>query len=484
MGAGLSGVEAAWFLAERGVQVHLFESKAISPNPAQKCSTYAELVCTNSLKSMVAESAHGMLKTEMDMMGSIVLKIGRETAVPAGDALAVDREKFSMMMTAVLKNNPNIKTHDLDVTDPLKLKTDYAADHVIIATGPLTSEGLTSWLIENLTGSDDFYFYDAIAPVVDADTLDYSKLYFKERHKEVVKNTATNQEGEDYETSTGADYLNAPMNEEEYQRFIYELVNAEKVPPKNFEEYKFFESCLPIDTMAERGPETARFSCMKPIGLEKPDGTLAHAVVQLRKENLLGSAYNMVGFQTRLTYKEQLRVFRMIPGFEKAEFIHLGSVHRNSFLNAKNLLRSDLSAMKFPELTFAGQMTGVEGYTESAAIGLYAGMQVYLKLNQLSSAPFPLETTVGSLINYLMTVPKPMPSNINVGIMPAVTLTKEERRRRHEIKKTKKRKIAVRAIEVLKPFIADLNNLCPSLNLRALPEVELNIQSSTLSGQE
>jgi methylenetetrahydrofolate--tRNA-(uracil-5-)-methyltransferase len=325
---------------------------------------------------------------------------------------------------------------------------------MIIATGPLTTEKLSAYLGSNLSldtnvdqitkyKDSDFYFYDAIAPVVDADTIDYSKMYFKERHKSLSDENNT------------ADYLNIPMDKEQYDRFIYELVNAEKVPPKDFEEYKFFESCLPIDTMAERGPETARFSCMKPVGLELPDGSLPYACVQLRKENLLGSAFNLVGFQTRLTYKEQLRVFRMIPGLENAQFIHLGSVHRNSFLNSRKLLNFDFSSKKFQELYFAGQITGVEGYTESAAIGLYVAYMLDRKINKKELKPFPVETAIGSLVNYVMTVTKPVPSNINTGLMPAVTLTKDERRRRHEIKRIKKGKIAVRAKEAILKFFEE-----------------------------
>ena len=264
-----------------------------------------------------------------------------------------------------------------------------------MATGPLTSEPLEKWIMANVSKSD-FYFYDAIAPVVDGDSLDYTKLYYKDRHKESV-------DGEE------ADYLNAPMNKEQYEAFVSELVKGEKVPPANFEELKYFEACLPIDTLATRGKDTPRFGCMKPIGLSSPEGESYYAVVQLRRENLLGSAFNLVGFQTRLTYKEQQRIFKMIPGLENASFIHLGSVHRNSFLNARKLLNFDLSCKEFPRLFFAGQMTGVEGYTESASMGLYTGYQVLRKLNELESQNFPLESAIGGLINYLMTVPKPTP---------------------------------------------------------------------------
>jgi methylenetetrahydrofolate--tRNA-(uracil-5-)-methyltransferase len=446
IGAGLAGSEAAWFLAERGIQVILAEGKSLQLNPAQKIRTCAELVCTNSLKSKAPDSAHGMLKHEMHAFGSLVLQMAELTAVPAGDALAVDRDLFSEKITQKLKNHPLINFIEREIENPFQIKEEFAADYIICASGPLTTSPLEKWIQENIS-LDDFYFYDAIAPVVDADTLDYSKLYFKDRHK-----TAVNGE------EITADYLNSHMTQEQYEHFIHELVNAEKTPPKNFENYKFFESCLPIDTMAERGVETARFSCMKPIGLELPDGSMPYACVQLRKENLLGSAYNLVGFQTRLTHKEQMRVFRLIPGLEEASFIHLGSVHRNSFLNARTLLNSDLSTKKYSDFYFAGQLTGVEGYTESASMGIYAALQIFRRINNLAPVVFPLETAMGSLVNYIMTAHKPVPSNINLGLMPGVEFTKEQRKRRKEKKKIKKEIVSTRAREVFDQFYKD--NLC------------------------
>ncbi|EQC43701.1 methylenetetrahydrofolate--tRNA-(uracil(54)-C(5))-methyltransferase (FADH(2)-oxidizing) TrmFO [Bacteriovorax sp. Seq25_V] len=440
IGAGLAGSEAANFLANKGIDVVLVEGKAIERNPSQKIDTYAELVCTNSLKSMKPDSGHGLLKYEMDKLGSIVLEKGRETAVPAGDALAVDRDAFSLAITKHLQAHPKIEIINEHISNPLEIIERCEAEACIIATGPLTSEGLSNWLRENIS-DDDFYFYDAIAPVVDADSLDYSKLYYKDRHKAVSE-----EEGEN------ADYLNAPMNQEQYEAFITELQNAVKVPAQNFEDYKFFESCLPVDIMAERGIDTARFSCMKPIGLEMEDGTLPYACVQLRKENLLGSAFNLVGFQTRLTYKEQVRVFRMIPGFEEASFLHLGSVHRNSFINSKKLLNNDLSSKKFPNIYFAGQISGVEGYTESASMGLYVASQLMKKLENKEVRPYPIETGMGALVNYIMTIDKPAPSNINFGLIPPVPLNKEQRRFRKGRKALKKELAAARAREVFDSF--------------------------------
>lgn len=412
VGAGLAGSEASYFLARQGIQVCLVESKVITSNPAQKSKHFAELVCTNSLKSLDPSTGHGLLKEEMKVLGSLVLEVAHEFRVPAGEALAVDREKFSLAITNKLKQHPNISIIDQEVSNPLELAQKLNCHFIIVASGPLTTKSLEEWIVHEIS-NDDCYFYDAIAPVVDADTLDYTKLYYKDRWKD-------NEEH--------ADYLNAPMNKEQYFQFIEELVKAEKILPKDFESPKFFESCLPIDVMAERGKETARFSCMKPIGLKMKDGTMPFAVVQLRKENLLGTAFNLVGFQTRLTYKDQVRIFRMIPGLENASFIHLGSVHRNTFLNSKKLLNFDYSSKKYPHLHFAGQITGVEGYTESAACGLYVAYQILRKIKGKDACPFPITSCIGALVNYTMTVEKPMPSNINFGLFPAVELLPNERK--------------------------------------------------------
>lgn len=439
IGAGLAGSEAAMYLARNGIHVVLVEAKTLKLNPAQKTPQFAELVCTNSLKSIDPNSAHGLLKSEMKGLGSFIIECAEKHAVPAGDALAVDRELFSAEVTNNLKAHPLIRVVDLEADDPQKLKAKFECDYVIVATGPLTTKALEDWILKEVSG-DDFYFYDAIAPVVDADTLDLSKMYFKDRHKDMEE---------------GGDYLNSPMTKEQYYAFIEELSKAEKVAPKSFEDWKFFESCLPIDLMAERGKDTARFSCMKPVGLE-PDinGKWPYAVVQLRKENLLGSAYNLVGFQTRLTYKEQVRVFRMIPGLEEASFIHLGSCHRNSFLNARKLLDFDLKSKKFPDVYFAGQITGVEGYTESASMGLYVGVQLLRRIKGEAPANFPVETAMGALVNYIMTIEKPCPSNINFGLLPTIEITKEQRRSGG--KKLKKELVAKRAQEVFQSFSSSL----------------------------
>jgi methylenetetrahydrofolate--tRNA-(uracil-5-)-methyltransferase len=455
VGAGLAGSEAAWFLARHGIKVALLESKGKNPNPAQKSPYFAELVCTNSLKSLDPNSAHGLMKTEMEKLGSLVLELAHLNRVPAGDALAVDREKFSQAVTEKLESHPNITIFHEDVQNPLDRARALGCDQVVVATGPLTTPGLEQWLKQAIS-ADDLYFYDAIAPVVDADSLDYSKLYFKDRHKAV---RAVDNDGEDAEVE--ADYLNAPMNKEQYDAFVQAMIEAEKVAPKDFEEYRFFEACLPVDLMAERGVDTPRFSCMKPIGLEMPNGEIPYACVQLRKENLLGSAYNLVGFQTRLKYPEQMRVFRMIPGLEQAQFIHLGSVHRNTFLNARRLLNVDLSTREYPQLWFAGQITGVEGYTESAACGLYVAGQILRRRQGLPPIVWPVETAIGALINYVLTCERPSPSNINFGLFPPVALTKEQRRDRKRRKSIKKALAAERAQAVFNQFLRYGLDLAP-----------------------
>lgn len=432
IGAGLAGSDAASYLARNGVQVVLVDSKRIKKNPAQSVQTFAELVCTNSLKSLRLESAHGVLKYEMNKLGSLILDCADKTKVPAGDALAVDRDKFSKLVTDKLNSNENITIVDEIIGDPNVAQSKFNCDYTIIASGPLTESPLDKWMQEDLS-PDDLYFYDAIAPIVESDSLDKSKMYFKDRNDKTMNESGS------------ADYLNIPLNEEQYYSFVKELKSADKVKAKDFEEYKFFESCLPIDIMAERGEETLRFSCMKPIGLELPDGSLPFAAIQLRKENLLGSCFNLVGFQNRLTYGEQLRIFRSLPGLEQAIFPKLGSVHRNTFLHSSKLLNNDLSSKKYSNIFFAGQITGVEGYTESASMGLYAAFQVLRRIQGLEKITFPLETAIGSLINYIMTSEKPVPSNINFGLMPTIKLNKEQRKNRKR-KLIKKELMANRAV--------------------------------------
>jgi len=434
IGAGLAGVETAMYIASRGVKVYLFESKSIEKTPAQKTQDFAELVCTNSLKSKDPNSAHGILKAEMNALGSLVLKVAGDCAVPAGNALSVDRDRFAKQITSEVSSHENIEVIHKIVEDPEKIKKEYNVDFVVIATGPLTLDGLEKWIRSEIA-SDDLYFYDAIAPIVDAESLNMDVCFFKNRYDDEGIN---------------ADYLNVPLNQEQYLEFVDDLIGAEIVAPQNFEDPKFFESCLPIDVMAQRGVDTLRFSCMKPVGLEK-NGELAYAVIQLRKENLLGSSFNMVGFQNRLKYGEQLRVFRKLPGFENAVFNHLGSVHRNTYLHASKLLKPDLSSMKDDSLYFAGQISGVEGYTESAAMGLFVAHQIMRRYEGLAPCIWPKELAIGALINYIMTSKKPRPSNINFGLLPTVNLTREQRRNKFR-KSIKKELVAKRALDKLDNF--------------------------------
>ena len=428
IGAGLAGCDCAWFLAKKGIKVTLLEAKTLKQTPAQKSKFLAELVCTNSLKSQSTQSAHGLLKDEMKDLDSLILATALKHQVPAGEALAVNRDLFSQEITHKLKEHPLITIVEKIVTDPLALKDQLQTDAVVVATGPLGHSEFENWLEKNLSlplvtqvvtqekkegKQQGLYFYDAIAPIVEGETLDYSKLYWKDRHQ----SSLLGKQG---------DYLNAPLTKEEYYHFVEELCQADVVLPHNFEDPKFFESCLPVDIMALRGKETLRFSCMKPIGLERPDGSLPFAVVQLRKENLLGNAFNLVGMQNRLKYKEQERIFRLIPGLEQANFLHLGSVHRNTFLNARLLLNSNFSSKKYPWLFFAGQITGVEGYTESASIGLYVGHCLAFPEHP---TPWPVETAIGALVSFCLTNTRACPSNFNFGLMPPL-----------EVEETKKRK--------------------------------------------
>ena len=389
IGGGLAGSDCAWFLGQNGQQVTLCESKKISPTAAQKMPTHGELVCSNSLKSTNPHSAHGILKSEMQSLGPLVYQCAIKCRVPAGDALAVDRKQFSELVTQKLQEHPLITLIDQEVSDPLAVQKE---------------------------GGHDFV-------VVDRDSLDLSVMYHKDRHKSHHQS---------------ADYLNVPLECSQYQEFVDQLKSAEKVLPQDFEDFRYFESCLPIDVMAERGEDTLRFSCMRPIGLECENGHLPYAAIQLRKENLLGNAYNLVSLQTKLTYPEQLRIFRTLPGFERAEFLRLGSIHRNTFIDSRKLLHSDFSTKAVSQLYFAGQITGVEGHTESAPTGLYVGLQILRKIKQMSPLHFPPETAIGALVNYLMTAKRPAPSNINFGLFPSVALSKEQRRskQRKEIKKS------------------------------------------------
>jgi methylenetetrahydrofolate--tRNA-(uracil-5-)-methyltransferase len=394
VGGGLAGTECAWQLAERGVPVVLHEMRPVRPTPAHKSGDLAELVCSNSLRSDDPLHAAGLLKREMESFGSLVIGSARAAAVPAGSALAVDRDRFAERVTAAIASHPRIELRREEVTV-------LPEGDVILATGPLTSEAM-SGVLQNLLGSDYLYFYDAIAPIVEADSLDMSKLFWQSR----------------YGKGEGEDYLNAPMDGHQYLAFHQAVSEAEVVTPHEFEKAVFFEGCLPIEELARRGLDTLRYGPMKPVGLTAPDGRRPWAVVQLRQENLAKSQLNMVGFQSRMKWGEQERVLRMIPGLESAKFVRFGQIHRNTFINAPIHLDKLYRVKAEPRVRLAGQITGVEGYLESAATGLAIGLYLSLERQGRTPEPFPPTTALGALARHLTeSDPKHFqPANINYGL--------------------------------------------------------------------
>ena len=428
IGAGLAGSEAAWQAAEHGAQVTLFEMRPLRSTPAHKTDGFAELVCSNSLRGAGLENAVGVLKEEMRRMRSLIMQAADATAVPAGGALAVDRTKFSDYVTARIKQHSNITVQHEEITQIPS--TDEAI--VIIASGPLT-DGALSAEIAALLGNDSFYFYDAAAPLVTASSIDMMHAYRASRYGK-----------------GDAAYINCPMNEEQYEAFYAALTTAETAQAHDFEKEIFFEGCMPVEVMAARGKDTLLYGPLKPVGLEHPEtGVRSYAVVQLRQDNAEGTIYNMVGFQTRLKWPEQQRVFRMIPGLTNAEFLRYGVMHRNSFINAPRHLRSTFQLRINERLFFAGQMTGVEGYVESAASGLMAGVNAARLAGNGEPLVFPSKTCHGALAHYITSC-DPMhfqPMNINFGLLPP--LAHLPRRTR---KPEKKRLLAQRALEELDCF--------------------------------
>lgn len=401
IGGGLAGTEAAWQAVQRGCTVTLYEMRPQKFSPAHETPELAELVCSNSFRSDDDTSAVGLLKEEMRRLDSLIMRAALACRVPAGKALAVDRRKFSAMITRELEHHPAIEI----IREEVSTLPPSGKSPIVLATGPLTSETLTEELIR-LTGRERLAFYDAIAPIVSADSLNMEVIYRKSR----------------YDEEGPGDYLNCPMDRECYQQFINELQNARYVPLQSFEEPKYFEGCLPVEVICSRGPDTLRFGPMKPVGLPDPrTGKDPYAVVQLRMENREGTTYNMVGFQTKLTYSEQQRIFRLIPGLEEAEFVRLGSIHRNTFVCAPEVLLPTLEMRARPDILLAGQLSGVEGYVESAAMGLLAGINGARKAFGDKPAVPPPETALGALITHLAASdPKHFqPSNVNFGLFPA-----------------------------------------------------------------
>ncbi len=428
IGGGLAGSEASWQIAKRGVKVRLYEMRPFKKTPAHKTDRLAELVCSNSLRSKELNKAVGLLKEELKILGSLIMEAAINCEIKGGKSLIVDRDCFSLYISEKILNHPLVEVIREEVTE---IPLDKV---VIIATGPLTSSSMAEAL-SKLIEVPYLHFYDAISPIVYADSINWEKVFIADRYLE----------GEGV-------YVNCPLSKEEYERFVKELLKAEKVPLHSFEEPKYFEGCLPIEVMAERGIDTLRFGPMKPVGLKDPrTGKEPYAIVQLRPENEEKTLYNLVGFQTKLKYHEQVRVFRMIPGLEKAEFARFGSVHRNTFVNAPLVLEPTLQLKKYPSIFLAGQITGVEGYVESTAMGLIAGINAARLVKHKSLIVPPPETAIGALINYLKSAnPKYFqPMNINWGLFQPLKEGKKLS------KKLKYLKMAERALETLKNWMKE-----------------------------
>ena len=429
IGGGLAGSEAAYQIAKRGIKVRLYEMKPNRFSPAHSNQNLAEIVCSNSFKSNLITNACGLLKEELRMLDSLLIKIADETAVPAGQALAVDREKFSEMVTEELKSNPNIEIINLECgNDGLHLKDMAENGIVIVATGPLTSDNLAKEISE-LTGDEGLHFYDAAAPIVEKDSIDMNIAFWGDRYdQERGKEEDVEEWKNRIKGLSEADYINLPMNKEEYENFVNELVNAEVVELHEFEKREIFEGCMPIEIMAKRGLDTLRFGPLKPVGFTDPrTGFRPYAVVQLRQDNKEGTIYNIVGFQTNLKFGEQKRVFTMIPGLENAEFAKYGVMHRNTYINSPELLDETYNFKKNDNIYFAGQITGVEGYVESISSGLVAGLNACLKFqnqaeggkNDVNKKTFDEHTMIGALSKYISTENKKFqPMNANFGILP------------------------------------------------------------------
>ncbi|WP_406687276.1 FADH(2)-oxidizing methylenetetrahydrofolate--tRNA-(uracil(54)-C(5))-methyltransferase TrmFO [Rossellomorea vietnamensis] len=424
IGAGLAGSEAAWQIAKRGIKVNLFEMRPIIQTPAHHTDKFAELVCSNSLRANTLANAVGVLKEEMRRLDSVIMSAADACSVPAGGALAVDRHEFAALVTEKVKNHPNVTVFNEEVTD-------LPEGITIVATGPLTSEGLSNQ-IKRLTGEEHLYFYDAAAPIIEKDSIDMDKVYLKSRY----------DKGE-------AAYLNCPMTESEFNRFYEALISAETVPLKEFEKEVFFEGCMPIEVMAARGKKTMLFGPLKPVGLEDPKtGKRPYAVVQLRQDDAAGTLYNIVGFQTHLKWGPQKEVLQLIPGLENADIVRYGVMHRNTFINSPNVLKDTYQLKNHENMFFAGQMTGVEGYVESAASGLIAGINAARLAARKEPVVFPYETAMGSMARYITTANKHnfQPMNANFGLFPELPKKVKGKKERNE-------QHANRALETIQNFV-------------------------------
>lgn len=426
IGAGLAGSEAAWQLAQRGISVRLYEMRPKVMSPAHKTGQFAELVCSNSLRSNALTNAVGVLKEELRRMNSLIMKMADKNAVPAGSALAVDREGFAKDVTDAIRSHPLIEVIEEEVTK-------IPEGPVIVASGPLTSDALSA-SIKELLQEGTFHFYDAAAPIIEKDSIDFTKAYFKSRY----------DKGD-------ADYINCPMNKEEFETFYHELIHAETVPLKEFEKEIYFEGCMPFEEMARRGEKTLLFGPMKPVGLGKEGEKRPYAVVQLRQDDAAASLYNIVGFQTHLKWPEQKRIISLIPGLENANIVRYGVMHRNSYLNSPKVLKQSYQSKIREDLFFAGQMTGVEGYIESCASGLAAAVNMARLVSGKELIAFPQETIIGSMAYYI-THASPdyfQPMNANFGIVPL----------RIEVKKSERKEAYGRqALETLDAMLEEINH--------------------------
>ena len=441
IGGGLAGSEAAYQIAKTGIKVKLYEMKPCKFSPAHTNANLAEVVCSNSFKSNLHTNACGLLKEELRILGSLLIKIADETSVPAGQALAVDREKFSEKVTNTLEKIDNIEIIRQEVTDLEELIKEGI---VIIATGPLTSDSLSEQ-ITKLTGTDKLAFYDAAAPIIEKNSINFDIAFYGNRYDEERGKEENIEDWKERIKDQEASYINLPMNKEEYEKFYNELVNAEIVELHEFEKREIFEGCMPIEVMAKRGIDTLRFGPLKPVGFtDLRTAKRPYAVVQLRQDNKEGSLYNIVGFQTNLKFGEQKRVFSLIPGLENAEFIKYGVMHRNTFINSPELLDETYQMKNIPNLYFAGQITGVEGYVESISSGMVAALNAIRQMKQEEKVIFPKETMIGALAKYISTQNNNFqPMNANFGIVP-------ELEERIKDKKIKYGKLADIALEKLK----------------------------------
>lgn len=451
IGGGLAGSEAAYQIAKRGIKVKLYEMKPDKFSPAHSNKNLAEIVCSNSFKSNLHTNACGLLKEELRLLDSLLIKVADEVAVPAGQALAVDREEFSKKVTEKLESLENVEIIRREVgklanEDSLK---EFSKDGiVIIATGPLTSDNLSKEIIE-LTGNEGLHFYDAAAPIIEKESIDMKIAFWGDRYQQERKKEESIEEWKKrIKENTENNYINLPMNKEEYERFWNEIVNAEVVELHNFEKREIFEGCMPIEVMAKRGTDTLRFGPLKPVGFTDPRTEYRpYALVQLRQDNSEGNLFNMVGFQTNLKYGEQKRVFGLIPGLENAEFVKLGVMHRNTFINSPELLDETYNLKRKENIFFAGQITGVEGYVESIASGLVAALNSVRKYKKEDKIIFSEKTMIGALSKYIATKNKNFqPMNANFGILPELP-------ERIKDKKVKYGKLADRAIKELSKIL-------------------------------